>query len=141
MARKSGWLFLLVVPLAAWRGSSQSTVPGLRIALSTNADKVILTVTNRLPNAVYDIFWTQFLYSNSMPLTNLAWVPKATGATNQTNFIMPMYGKMTGFFRALNTNDFDGDGALNVQDARMYDPFYGLMTVTIESPTNNAIVP
>jgi hypothetical protein len=46
----------------------------------------------------------------------------------------------TGFFRAVNGNDFDLDGVPNSQDARPFDPSIGILTVTIESPANGSNV-
>ncbi len=112
--------------------------PGLSITL-TGTNQVKLTLTNSTPGGAYEIYWEEFLGSNSS-LTNGAWMDVYNGAVGETNFVLNVGDLWSGFFRAVNTNDFDGDGIPNYQDARPFDHSIGLLRVTIESPANGSNV-
>src|ERR1019366_7463066 len=135
----AGSVIVTLTLLAAWQVWSQTSAPGLSIAL-TGTNEVTLTVTNGVPTGVYEIWWTEFLGSYALSLTNGAWQPVYTGVTGQTNFVMDLGDTYTGFFRALNGNDFDLDGVPNYEDARPFDPSVGILRVTIESPANGSNV-
>jgi hypothetical protein len=113
--------------------------PALSIFLSAS-NQVSLTVTNGVNTNIYEIYFSEFLSTNSIFDANSGWTFWASGATGQTNFIATTDETETGFFRALNGNDWDNDGIINSQDARPNDPTIGILTVTIESPTNNSTV-
>jgi hypothetical protein len=98
-----------------------------------------LTVTNGSPSVTYEIYWQEFLVP-TVNFTNGDWIDVYSGTVGQTNFYLDLGDLSTGFFRAVNTNDFDGDGILNYQDARPLDPTVGLLRVTIESPANGSNV-
>src|SRR5882724_2914489 len=112
--------------------------PALSIALNPT-NTVSLTVTNGTNNGIYSIYWTELLAGN-LSISNGTWAFITSGTTGQTNFLIDYGEFVSGFFRAVNGNDWDGDGILNSQDARPFDPGIGILTVTIESPTNNSTV-
>jgi hypothetical protein len=134
-----GFIVLVLTSLAAWRVWSQTSAPGLSIAL-TGTNQITLTVTNGVPGGLYEIWWTEFLDAEALSLTNGAWEPVCTNTPGQTNFVMDLGDFDTGFFRALNGNDFDLDGVPNYEDARPFDPTIGILKVTIESPANGSNV-
>jgi hypothetical protein len=113
--------------------------PALSIIMSSS-NQVSLTVTNGFNTNIYEIYFSEFLSTNSMFDANSGWTFWASGTPGQTNFIATTDETETGFFRALNGNDWDNDGVINSQDARPNDPTIGILTVTIESPTNNSTV-
>ena len=107
-------------------------VPYLTIA-STGTNQVTVSIANGITNAFYEIYSVEFL-------TDTNWLLAAEGTLGQTNFIFSTSQTDTGFFRAVNGNDFDGDGIPNYEDARPNDASIGLMTVTIEKPANGSNV-
>ncbi len=115
------------------------TAPAIAIVTS-GTNEVTLTVTNGFPTNIYEIYWTEFLDTSSASFTNGDWLLVYSGTVGQTNFVLDLSDTDTGFFRGLNGNDFDNDGALYFQDARPFDPSIGLMRVTIESPSNGSNV-
>ena len=133
-------LILMVTVVAAWRVLSQSSPPALSIAL-TGTNEVTLTVTNGVATNLYEIWWTEFLDTNALTLTNGAWQLVYPGVTGQTNFVMDLWDTQMGFFRALKGNDFDLDAVPDYEDARPWDPTIGILRVTIETPANGSNVP
>jgi hypothetical protein len=133
----AGGLSLALIALFV-QGVARGDAPGLTIAL-TGTNEVTLTVTNGAPTGIYEIWWTEFLDPTAV-FTNGDWLLADSGTTGQTNFVFDLGETWTGFFRAVNTNDFDGDSILNYQDARPFDPSVGVLRVTIESPANGANV-
>jgi hypothetical protein len=133
----AGSAIAAIMALAAWR--VWGTPPGLSIAL-TSTNTVALTVTNGTPSGTYEIWWSEFLDPNGS-FTNGDWTLLEPGSTGQTNFgpydITELW---TGFFRAVGTNDVDGDAALDYQDSRPFDPSIGILRVTIEAPANGSTV-
>jgi len=107
--------------------------PGLSITL-TAPDTIRLTVTNGVTNGVYEVYWKEFLDSD----TDWEWI--ATGTNGQTAFLVDISDTETGFFIALDGGDFDADNVLNIQDARPFDRNIGILTVTIETPANGSNV-
>lgn len=135
-----GSVILTLTLFAAWRVWSQSAAPALSIA-TTGTNEVTVTVTNPVPNTVYEIWWTEFLDADAMTLTNGGWQPIGFGTNGQTVFpVIGLEDFNSGFFRAINMLDLDNDGASNYQDARPFDSSIGILRVTIESPANGAVV-
>ena len=111
--------------------------PALSIRL-TGPDQVSLVVTNGIPTGAYEIYFQDVL--DGQPFTNGTWLLVDTGIVGQTNFDFTLGDTDNGFFRAVNSTDFDMDGVPNGSDARPFDPSIGLMRVTIELPANGANV-
>lgn len=147
MTNKSPWkwaaaaaVFLTTALALIYATSSRGqSAPALTIAL-VPTNQVSLTVTNALPTAVYEIYFTEFLDNNALVFTNGSWLLVASGSTGQSNFNFTLGDTDTGFFRAVNGNDFDNDGIPNYEDARPFDPGVGIMTITIETPANGSLV-
>jgi hypothetical protein len=134
----AGAAIITVMLLAASR--VWSTPPVLKI-VNTGTNTVALSITNGSPSGVYEIYWQEFLDSTNGYLTNGNWTLIESGATGQTNFGPYDISELwTGFFRALNTIDFDADGSPDCDDARPFDPSVGILNVTIESPASGAVV-
>ncbi len=131
---------IMAIGLFAWRVWATGTAPALSAA-SSGTNEITLTVTNGSPTGLYEIWWTEFLNSDALNLTNGGWQPIYTGTNGQTNFVLDLSDFDTGFFRALNGNDFDLDGIPNNQDARPFDASVGILRVTIEAPANGSNVP
>jgi len=114
--------------------------PAITIAL-TGPYQVRVAVTNGLTNAFYEIWWTEFLDDDAQVLTNGAWnIIYSSATAGQTNFDFDISDTWTGFFRAVNGEDLDNDGTPNFEDSRPWDPAYGLLRVTIETPVNGSNV-
>jgi hypothetical protein len=137
-ALAAGAILLGWILFATWRVWSQTAPPALSITL-TGTNTVTLTVTNGVSTNLYEIWWTEFL-SGDVAITDGAWIDVYDGTTGQTNFPMILGDTDTGFFRAVNGNDFDNDGIPNWEDARPFDPSVGILRVTIESPANGSNV-
>ena len=131
-------LILMLTAFTAWRVWGQSAPPALNIAL-TGTNEVTLTITNGVSTNLYEIWWTEFL-EGDLSLTNGAWIDVYSGTTGQTNFVLDLGDTDTGFFRGINGNDFDNDGVPNWEDARPFDPSFGILKVTIETPANGSNV-
>jgi len=106
----------------------------------SGTNEVTLTVVNGVATNLYEIWWAEFLEADALSLTNYMWFDVCSGSTGETNFVVDLGDTVSGFFRAVNGNDFDNDGILNWKDAWPWDPSVGLLTVTIESPANGANV-
>ena len=126
-------LLTLLIHNLAW-----GDAPGLQIRLGTN--QLSLTVTNGTPGRNYEIYWSEFLDTNALAFTNNYWLLVTNGAANQTNFVLTMPNTWTGFYRAVNTNDLDGDGILDFDDADPFGLTNDLLRVTIEIPGPGALV-
>jgi hypothetical protein len=106
--------------------------PVLKIAL-TNGTQFQITITNAVATTNYEIYRTPLLNN-----TNFPWTLDSVGSVGQSNFVLDMEGESTGFFRAGVGSDWDLDGIPNSQDANPTDPTLGILTITIDSPTNGA---
>jgi hypothetical protein len=125
LALAGGLAFVLL------RATVNAAAPGLSITLA-NSNTVLLTVTNGATNVYYEI------YSTNAVSDNMAWSLSATGGLGVTNFSVPMGAATINFFKARAGNDWDGDGILNFQDANPNSTNVGVLSVTIDSPTNGS---
>lgn len=135
--RKSmAWCALLVtgtLMLALWISIGRADPPfGLTIQV-VNSNQLALTITNAVSTVAYEIQRRQVLE----PLN--PWVHETNGTPGQTNFTLNMSIYTMGFFQALPCIDCDSDGIENWRDANPYDASVGILTITIESPTNGTI--
>ena len=106
-------VFVLYDCISAWG----VTPPGLSIAV-TSTNQVSITVTNGVSNGLYQIYYTEFLTTNS------DWILFTNGSAGQTNFPATTTNTTTGFFQAaFNSN---------------YVP--PTITVIIQSPANGALL-
>jgi len=92
--------------------------PGLSIAV-TPTNQVSLVVSNATPTGQYQIYFTEFLDSNSVN-----WVLLTNGGVGQSNFSASMGDLEQVFFKAVNNTNFITPS----------------ITVIIQSPFNGATV-
>ena len=57
-----------------------------------------------------------------------------------TNFSIPMGASPLNFFKARAGNDWDADGIPNSQDADPNSTNFGILSITIDNPTNGATI-
>lgn len=108
--------------------------PVLTIAnLGTN--QYSITITNGVITANYELYWTPILGNPDYPFSLLA-----IGTEGQTNFLVDAGTYQTGFFEVVSGTDWDGDGVPNWEDAAPSDPTIGILTVSIDSPTNGMVL-
>jgi hypothetical protein len=92
-----------------------------------------VTITNGTPNGVYEIYEKYSLDAD------VPWSGSVTGAPGQTSFWYYAGPSISWFFKAIATNDLDGDGIENYRDADPNNPTNNAsLAITIVSPTNNA---
>lgn len=93
------------------------TAPGLRIAV-TGTNQVTITVTNAVTNAQYQLYYREFLDTNS------DWLFLTGGAVGQSNFPVNIGDTVQGFFQAT------------------YNPGFTPPTITviIQSPLNGSVI-
>jgi len=104
--------------------------PVLRIeSLGTNQFNIV--ITNGVTTTNYTLFWTPSLADENYP-----WKVIGIGTIGQTNFIVNGDPWPVGFFRMLIGKDQDGDGWPEWQDAQPLNPNVGILSITIDSPTN-----
>ena len=113
--------------IVAVKTFAQIPPPALSItSLGTNTFSI--NVANGLPATTYGIYWTPVLNSPDYSWTVLV------GTNGQTNFTLNMEQYSSGFFMAaVNTN-----GIPPWELANPSDPSLGILSVTIDSPTNGA---
>ena len=120
--------------VVAWKALGQSVpAPVLKASLVTT--NVQINITNGVSTAVYELYWTPSLNDSLYP-----WAWLAVGTQGQTNFLLDISSTYLGFVKAKVGNDTDGDGIVDWQDARPNDASKGILTVTIESPTNGSTI-
>jgi hypothetical protein len=119
----------LIVVATALTARSQ-TAPVLTIApLGTN--QFSITITNNIGATTHDLQWTPALAGPDYQWT---WV--TTGTPGQTNFLIGMQDYQVGFFRTI----LDTNNPPLWELADPNNPGLGVLAVTIDSPTNNAVL-
>jgi len=94
---------------------------------------VYLTLWNADTNKAYDIYFTPILIASNW--SRIA----VTGALGQVNFTNAITAT-NGFYRAVEGNDWDQDGVPNYMDADPRSTNVGVLTITIQSPTNGTTI-
>jgi len=113
---------------------AQVAQPVLKIT-PTNGTQVIIAITNAVASTNYEIYRTPIIGDANFP-----WTLYAVGAVGQSNFLADKGYDLTGFFRATTGSDLDGDGVPNGLDANSSDATIGILTITIDSPTNGMVI-
>ena len=108
--------------------------PVLRIS-PTNSTQVLISITNAVASTNYEIYRTPILND-----TNFPWELYIVGSAGQSNFTADIGVDWTGFFKAGIGSDWDLDGVPNSQDANPTDATIGILTITIDSPTNGSVL-
>jgi len=105
--------------------------PVLRISpLGSNQFNIV--ITNGVSGTNYTLFWTPAMADENYP-----WQVWGIGGTN---FVVDGEDWPNLFFKVLVGSDSDGDGVTEEQDANSNDPTVRVLSVTINSPTNNAVL-
>ena len=94
-----------------------------------------VTITNGIPSTNYTLFWTPALENPGYP-----WEVITIGDVGETNFWLDMGEWQAAWFRILVGSDQDGDGSPEWQDAQPLNPAVGILSVTIDGPTNGAVL-
>ncbi len=113
----------------AGRGLAQGIPQPVLTITSTSSNSVVVTITNAVSLATYDLQTTPVLANLDYP-----WTDAKTGTNNQTNFVVSIGPYPTGFFRA----EVDTNGVPLWEAANPTNPSLGILTITIDSPTNGA---
>ena len=108
--------------------------PVLKI-VATNGTQILLSISNAVASTNYEIYHSVFLSD-----TNFPWEPYIIGSVGQSNFIADMGVDTTGFFKATIGSDLDNDGIPDWKDANPTDPTIGILSITIDSPTNGMTI-
>jgi len=124
----------LVVVYALLRSVEIGAAPGLTITNLLNGS-VKITITNASSTDYFQIEGREELNSH------IPWAGITNGNQGQTNFTISMGITFSGFFRAVNCVDCDGDGVLNYQDADPWNASVGTLAVTIDDPANGTTIP
>ncbi len=112
---------------------SQAVPPPVLTITPTNGTQFQISITNAVATTNYEIYRTPILFN-----TNFPWTLHIVGDVGQSNFSVDMQAESFGFFRAGIGSDWDLDGVPNSQDANPTDPTIGILSITIDSPTNGA---
>lgn len=124
-----------VASVAAWIAiMANAQQPVLKITDLGN-NYFAVTITNGLPSTNYTLFWTPALENHAYP-----WEVITVSDIGQTNFLLDMGDWQAAWFRVLVGSDQDGDGSPEWQDAQPLNPAVGILSVTIDGPTNGAVL-
>jgi hypothetical protein len=125
---------LVILLYALLRGAEVFGASGLTITNLVNGS-VKITITNASATDYFQI------ESQTELNSHLSWVAITNGVQGQTNFTVSMGIAFSGFFRAVNCVDCDGDGIPNYQDADPWNTNVGTLAVTIDDPANGVTIP
>lgn len=119
----------VVTVIAAVKALAQIPPPALTIAPAVS-NQVVITITNGVSLANYDLIWTPALNG-----PDYSWNYAAIGSAGQTNFTVDMEWPAA-FFRA----QVDTNGIPLWEAADPNNPSAGILAVFIDSPANGAVV-
>ena len=136
MRAKRMWIvgtcsFALGIVIVALTALADAPQPVLSIT-SLGSNQFSVRVTNGVSGTNYTLFWTPVLADENWP-----WQVLGVG---DTNFTVDGGDWPLSFFRVLLGSDQDGDGVTEQYDANSNDPAIGILSVTIKSPTNGAVL-
>jgi hypothetical protein len=121
---------LAVTMLAACWALAQGIPQPVLTITPAASNTVVVTITNGVSVASYDLAWTPFLDNPDYP-----WTDAAIGTNGQTNFALPVEWP-SAFFRA----EVDTNGVPLWEAADPNNPSAGILTVFIDSPANGAVL-
>lgn len=94
-----------------------------------------ITVTNAANPTNYLLEWTPVLAD-----TNYPWLAVATNSPGETNWVLDMGPWHIGFLRVMVGWDADNDSVPSWMDAQPFNSSVGVLSVTIDSPLNGAVI-
>jgi hypothetical protein len=119
-------------PLGGGFSPSFSITNGMYLTIAPGGtNQLVVTVINDGDPVNYELWWTPVLANPAYP-----WKILAVGATGQTNFTVDASVYPTGFYQAI----WDTNGIPIWEEADPNNPGAGILTITIDSPTNNAVL-
>jgi len=108
---------------------AQSIPPPVLTITPTNNNQMVISITNGVNYAVYDLYTTPVLANAAYP-----WTVAAIGSAGQTNFTLNFGPYTTSFYRVLvDTNSIPLWAAADPNN-----PGAGYLSVFIDSPTNGS---
>jgi len=105
------------------------------LTITPSGTNFLISITNASPGSTYELYRTPVLNDAAYP-----WTLSVTGAVGQSNFIVSKGVEPSGFWRASEGSDWDGDGIPNWLDADPNNSGVGVLSVTIVSPANGSNV-
>ncbi len=117
--------------ISALSAQAQSIpAPGMAVSL-TGTNQLLISITNGVTNANYELYYTPVLGDAAYPWTQLA-----VGTVGQTNFTVDRGVSSQSFYLLAVGLDWDNDGIPNTEDADPNNASVGRLTITIDSPSN-----
>jgi hypothetical protein len=130
--RKSAYAIAVVIAALISLFSVWASAPDPVLSFApTGTNQFLLTITNGVTYTNYQILWRPVFNDPLYP-----WAFSAVGTNGQTNFLVTPGSEPQAFFRAILGSDQDLDGVPDWLDANPNDPTIGILTITIDSPTN-----
>lgn len=118
----------------ALRALADVPQPVLTIApLGSNQFNIV--ISNGVPTTNYTLFWAPVLNDENYP-----WLVLRGGNLGETNFGVNGGEWSALFFKVMIGHDLDGDSWPAWQDANDNNASIGILSVTIDSPTNGMVL-
>jgi hypothetical protein len=124
-------LGLGVATLAVRLALAQSIPQPVLAITSVSSNQMTINITNGVSTGNYELYWTPVLANSAYP-----WTAAAIGYQGQTNFTVDIATFPTGFYQAV----VDTNAIPLWEAADPNNPGAGILTITIDSPTNNAVL-
>lgn len=106
--------------------------PGISIAV-TNRNELAITVTNGVSYGNYSLY-------NQHVLAGSPWTLVTNAVPGITNFVVPTIPYFEGFYLVTGSTNWNNNGIPNWDYADPTNPSLGVLTVTIVSPAQGAII-
>ena len=136
---KNSWIKLvaagascgLLILFTSWAWAD--TPPPVLAIQSLGSNQFVISITNAVPTATYQVQWRPVLNDPAYP-----WTLLTVGNIGQSNFTVDAGAYSAAFFLAIQGIDADGDSIPDWQDAAPFDSGIGILTVVIDSPLNGS---
>lgn len=128
---KKHWIIIISAVVVTALTALSQTAPLLTIA-HTGTNQLLITITNGVSAANYDLYWTPVLGNT----VDYPWTVTAAGTSGQTNFTVNIGPYSGGFYRAL----LDTNSIPIWELADPNNPNAGILAVFIDSPANGAVL-